>query len=68
MSSAPWLSASWAVVTPCITQKTLTCGTLSKSSRETAKVFRASAPVAISVRAISLLRTTPSLESWKSCW
>ncbi|CAM5231310.1 hypothetical protein SBADM41S_07801 [Streptomyces badius] len=68
MSSAPCWSASWAVCTPCMTQNTFTCGTLSKRRRETAKVFSASAPVAIVVRAWSLLRTLPSFMSTKSCW
>ncbi len=68
MSSAPWLSISCAPSRPCITQNTLTCGTLSNSSRETAKVLIMSAPVAMVVLACSRLRMIPSLESWKSCW
>ena len=51
-----------------MTQKTFTCGTLSNSSRETAKVFSASAPVAIVVRAWRRLRILPSFMSTKSCW
>ena len=51
-----------------MTQKHLTCGTLSNSSRDTANVLSDSAGEAIVVRAWIRLRIFPSAESTKSCW